>query len=330
MKFANVCASGSTPERFVLVRAAQVSEAGAGCIDEHQVAHVEQAVLVVDDAIRRRGAVRIVRRPHALRTERAHVQPHGRRARPAVEQERDRPRAVRLVALEVRDVRHADLGRLRRRLLSFRGLRRIVVLRIVQIHDHDARLGLVRRLLAADARRTLRHAHFVRQVQRRQALLSRVFVLIIVFMLRIGRCMRSESAHREQRGKHRPSKPDSWSIHRKSSDATRERGIIPQEEADSWGTECEGPDSGLEDTSAETPQSRASQATSGLVVKRTPRFDVESFVEECRGANQQAAADKQAAIREVMSRSMSDPRAVLAAAASRRKAASRRCIARPT
>ena len=48
-------------------------------------------------------------------------------------------------------------------------------------------------------------------------------------------------------------------------------------------------------------------------VRRTPRFDVESFVEECRRANQQAAADKQAAIREVMSRSMSDPRSVLAA-----------------
>jgi predicted metal-dependent enzyme (double-stranded beta helix superfamily) len=48
-------------------------------------------------------------------------------------------------------------------------------------------------------------------------------------------------------------------------------------------------------------------------VRRTPRFDVESFVEECRRASQEAAADKQAAIREAMSRSMSDPRAVLAA-----------------
>lgn len=47
--------------------------------------------------------------------------------------------------------------------------------------------------------------------------------------------------------------------------------------------------------------------------RRTPRFDVQSFVEECRRANQQAAADKQAAIREVLSRVMSDPRSVLAA-----------------
>jgi predicted metal-dependent enzyme (double-stranded beta helix superfamily) len=48
-------------------------------------------------------------------------------------------------------------------------------------------------------------------------------------------------------------------------------------------------------------------------VRRTPRFDVESFVEECRRANQEAAADKQAAIRELMSRALSQPRSVLAA-----------------
>ncbi|HKS58768.1 MAG TPA: hypothetical protein VJS12_25985 [Steroidobacteraceae bacterium] len=48
-------------------------------------------------------------------------------------------------------------------------------------------------------------------------------------------------------------------------------------------------------------------------VRRTLRFDIESFVEECRRANQEAAADKQAAIREVVNRAMSDPRSVLAA-----------------
>jgi predicted metal-dependent enzyme (double-stranded beta helix superfamily) len=47
--------------------------------------------------------------------------------------------------------------------------------------------------------------------------------------------------------------------------------------------------------------------------RRTPRFDIEYFVEECRRANGEAAADKQAAIREVVSRAMSDPRSVLAA-----------------
>jgi predicted metal-dependent enzyme (double-stranded beta helix superfamily) len=47
--------------------------------------------------------------------------------------------------------------------------------------------------------------------------------------------------------------------------------------------------------------------------KRTPRFDVQSFVEECRRANQEAAADRQAALREVLSRAMSEPSSVLAA-----------------
>jgi predicted metal-dependent enzyme (double-stranded beta helix superfamily) len=47
--------------------------------------------------------------------------------------------------------------------------------------------------------------------------------------------------------------------------------------------------------------------------RRTPRFDIEYFVEECRRANGEAAADKQEAIREVVSRAMSDPRSVLAA-----------------
>jgi predicted metal-dependent enzyme (double-stranded beta helix superfamily) len=46
--------------------------------------------------------------------------------------------------------------------------------------------------------------------------------------------------------------------------------------------------------------------------RRTTRFDIDAFVEECRRANQEAAADKQAAIREVLSWAMSEPRAVLA------------------
>jgi len=59
-------------------------------------------------------------------------------------------------------------------------------------------------------------------------------------------------------------------------------------------------------------------ASNGLAqsapTRRTPDFDIQRFVEECRRANQGADADKQAAIREVMSRAMADPRSVLAAA----------------
>jgi predicted metal-dependent enzyme (double-stranded beta helix superfamily) len=42
-------------------------------------------------------------------------------------------------------------------------------------------------------------------------------------------------------------------------------------------------------------------------------FDIQSFVEACRRANQEAAADRQAAIKDVVSRAMSEPRSVLAA-----------------
>jgi len=62
----------------------------------------------------------------------------------------------------------------------------------------------------------------------------------------------------------------------------------------------------------------AALAVSGAVAdpaptRRTPQFDIQSFVEECRRANQEAAGDRQAAIKEVVSRAMSEPRSVLAA-----------------
>ena len=68
----------------------------------------------------------------------------------------------------------------------------------------------------------------------------------------------------------------------------------------------------------------AALAASGAIAqsapaRRTPQFDVQSFVAECRRAHQEAAADQQAAIREVMSRAMSDPRSVLAAVGEPRK-----------
>jgi len=53
-------------------------------------------------------------------------------------------------------------------------------------------------------------------------------------------------------------------------------------------------------------------AGAALAVPRTQRFDIDTFVEECRRANQETATDRQAAIREVLSRAMSEPRAVLA------------------
>jgi predicted metal-dependent enzyme (double-stranded beta helix superfamily) len=46
---------------------------------------------------------------------------------------------------------------------------------------------------------------------------------------------------------------------------------------------------------------------------RIAMFDIQSFVEACRRANQEAAADRQAAIKDVVSRAMSEPRSVLAA-----------------
>jgi predicted metal-dependent enzyme (double-stranded beta helix superfamily) len=46
---------------------------------------------------------------------------------------------------------------------------------------------------------------------------------------------------------------------------------------------------------------------------QTARFDVDSFVEECRRGNAEPAADKQSAIREVLRRALSEPRSVLAA-----------------
>ena len=62
----------------------------------------------------------------------------------------------------------------------------------------------------------------------------------------------------------------------------------------------------------------AALTASGAVAESAPtrqtlQFDVQSFVEECRRANQEAAADRQAAIEEVVRRAMSEPRSVLAA-----------------
>jgi hypothetical protein len=67
-----------TVERLLLVAAAQMPEARAGGIDEHEIGHVDEAVLIVDDPVRRRSGVCVVGGAHALRAESAHVQPHRR------------------------------------------------------------------------------------------------------------------------------------------------------------------------------------------------------------------------------------------------------------
>jgi hypothetical protein len=65
-------------KRFLLVSSAQMAESGAGRVDEHQVAGIEQSEFIVDEAIRRRRAMGIIGGYHPLRTEGAHVQPDGR------------------------------------------------------------------------------------------------------------------------------------------------------------------------------------------------------------------------------------------------------------
>jgi len=67
-----------TVKGLLLLGSAQVSEARARGVDEHEVAHIEQAVLIVDHAVWRSGRVRVVGGAHTLRAESAHVQPHRR------------------------------------------------------------------------------------------------------------------------------------------------------------------------------------------------------------------------------------------------------------
>ncbi len=65
-------------KRLFLVHAAQMTESRTGSIDEYQVAHVDEAVLIVDHAVGSGRHVPVVRGHHALGAERSHVQPYGR------------------------------------------------------------------------------------------------------------------------------------------------------------------------------------------------------------------------------------------------------------
>ena len=97
-------------EILVRVLAADPAKPGAGHVDEHDVADIEQTLVVVHDGIRRGRRVAVVIGEHAARAERAHVQPYRRGPWAAVEQERDRPPGHIRAVLEIGDVGHAGFG----------------------------------------------------------------------------------------------------------------------------------------------------------------------------------------------------------------------------
>ena len=101
----------NTPERFACVLTCKPAKAGARHIDKNQVAHIEQAVGVVNQLVRRARQVRIAGRLYILWSQRSHVQPHRRTARPAVVEKRHRPLFRLGAGLEIRHVKHVRHGR---------------------------------------------------------------------------------------------------------------------------------------------------------------------------------------------------------------------------
>ena len=95
-----------SPEGLFLVLAVELSEAGAGHVDEHQVAGVEQAVGVVDQLVRGRRRMLVAGSRHMLWPQRTHMEPDRRAARAAVVEERDRTRFRLLALLEIRHIEH--------------------------------------------------------------------------------------------------------------------------------------------------------------------------------------------------------------------------------
>ena len=96
-----------TVEGFLAVFPAEAAEAGSGRIHKHEIGHVEQAVVIVDDRIGRGRSVGIVGGDDALRPECSHVKPHGRGTGTAVIEKRDWARRAFVVGLEVGNVEHA-------------------------------------------------------------------------------------------------------------------------------------------------------------------------------------------------------------------------------
>ena len=149
-------------EGLFLVLAGQTAETGAGRVDEDQIAGVEQARFVVDQRVGRCRRMRIIRRHDPLRAEGAHVQPDRRRARPAIEQEGQRPVLARLAMGEIGDIGHGRLGRrvlggvailMPGFLIGLRVLRHVIP--ALGMDDQRADCGLVVDMLAADRDRAV-------------------------------------------------------------------------------------------------------------------------------------------------------------------------------
>src|ERR1035437_2689697 len=94
------------PEGLFRVLAGQPPKAGAGHVDEDQVAGVEQGVGVVNELVGRRGQVLVATGDHMLGAERTHMQPDGRTSRSAVKEEGNKAVLSLRVFLEVCDVKY--------------------------------------------------------------------------------------------------------------------------------------------------------------------------------------------------------------------------------
>ena len=94
-------------ELLVVDPGCHAAVAGVDGVDEHEIAHVDERVLVVLDRIGRGRLESLVRHPYVLRRERSHVQPDCRGARPAVVQERERTYFRLLTIFRVGDEEHS-------------------------------------------------------------------------------------------------------------------------------------------------------------------------------------------------------------------------------
>ena len=96
---------------FFLILPRDATEAGAGSVHKHQITGVQQAVIVVNNLIRRGRGMRVVRGDHPPGSKRAHVQPDRRRAGTAVEQKRDGPFVRFDLLLGIGHVKHRRFSR---------------------------------------------------------------------------------------------------------------------------------------------------------------------------------------------------------------------------
>ena len=139
-------------EGFFLVLSGDAAEAGAGGVDEDQIADVEQAVFVVHHGIRSGGSVAVVGSNYAFRPECSHVQPDRRGTGSAVVEEGERAGFAFVVRFEIGHIKHAGFGGLV--LVIFVGVLRNVV-PIFGMHDQRARECVVVNDAAADGDRSL-------------------------------------------------------------------------------------------------------------------------------------------------------------------------------